>query len=382
MIGARAQILLTVVGIVVVGFGLIFLAANPLLGQLRADVEICSLASPDAPARFEAVRTLIMLFMGLAILLVSVMGYVALTLAIVRPLDRTMRAIERVQAGDRSARAKPSGGRELRQLAAAFNRLAAQLEADDARIEQQIDELTRVNEQLNRAQSSLVRSEKLASVGRLAAGVAHEIGNPIGIVLGYLDLLRGDVAEADRTQYLNHSREATERISVIIRDLLDFSRPAPPDGLELGDAGRVVRGTLQLLVPQQAFVGVTIENTIDAEARLPVAIADNRLQQVVLNVLLNAADAMRGHTEDPRLVVSAQRSDDSITIQIADNGPGVPPDERIRIFDPFYSTKDPGAGTGLGLAICHSILNSHGGDIHVEPGQESGAVFVITCPAP
>ncbi len=318
--------------------------------------------------------------MGLSLLMVSLLGYAALTWAIVRPLDRTIRTIEKVQSGDLAARVTPTGGRELREVAEAFNRLVRTLELDDSRIRHQITELKLMNQQLEQAHEKLVRSEKLASVGKLAAGVAHEIGNPIGIVLGYLDLLQRDVTPEQRAQYLGQAQEATRRISRIIRDLLDFARPGG-DGTETGDAGRVIRATVQLLEPQKRFKNVSLTSTVPDDAALPVAIADNRLQQVLVNLLLNAADATSQETA-PSIELSADIRDETVEIRVADNGPGVAEGDRRHIFDPFFTTKDPGEGTGLGLSICHGILTNHGGDIHVEPHADRGAVFVITCPRP
>lgn len=377
MLGARSQILLVVVGMVLAGFALIVMAAEPLLGELAHSLQ----ADPDTLVKVEAVRTLILLFMALAVVLVTILGYTALTQLIVRPLDRTMRAIEKVQAGDLGAHAVPSGGREMRELAAAFNRLARKLEADDARIERQIAELRITSTQLEQAQDSLVRSEKLASVGRLAAGVAHEIGNPIGIVLGYLEMLKdGEVTEEERHSWVEQCIEQTHRVNQIIRDLLDFSRPSSGDGVEVGEAGRVVRATLALLAAHERFKTVTVRNEASGDGSWPVAIADNRLQQVLVNVLLNAADAAAA-AASPEVRVEVGQDDAVVTIRITDNGAGVPEELRHRIFDPFFTTKEVGTGTGLGLGICHTILTSCGGDIALETNKGGGATFVVSCPA-
>jgi len=330
-------------------------------------------------AKIFAVRSLILMFSSLAAVLVTIIGYTALTQLIVRPLSRTMRAIEKVHGGDLDARAAYSGGREMHELQDSFNKLAQNLKEDDQRIHRQITELKLINEQLERAQSSLVRSEKLATVGKLAAGVAHEIGNPIGIVLGYLEVLKGsDIPPEQREEYVAQCIAATERISAIIRDLLDFSRPDSIQ-IEEGEVSRVIEATIQLLHPQKRFKTVTIKNEVPDGKRWLVGLADARLVQVLLNLMLNAADAM-ANVAEPCITLSVMERGDRVLIRIHDNGPGMPPGVQKKIFDPFFTTKEPGSGTGLGLSICHTIVTSVDGDLTVDSAPETGTTFTIELP--
>jgi two-component system NtrC family sensor kinase len=335
--------------------------------------------------RLRVTRTLLFWSMVLAVFLVTLIGYGALTQLISRPLNRLGRAIGRLQTGDLSARAEPSGGVEIRELAEAFNALTRKLTEDESRIAHQISELKLMNERLEQARDHLVRSEKLASVGTLAAGVAHEIGNPLSIALGYLEVLaRPDVTEDERLLFVEQATEATHRVDHIIRDLLDFSRPAEED--ETGDTVHAVEQSLQLLAPQKRFKDVSVQTRVPA-GPLSAAIGEQRLQQVLINLLLNAADAM-GSTDRPAEIgVVLREGTDSagcaaIIIEVSDNGPGITAAVRSHIFDPFFTTKPPGSGTGLGLSICYNIVTAIGGDITVNSRVGEGTTFTLTLPRP
>ena len=338
----------------------------------------------DTTARISAVRTLILLFLGLAIGLVMLLGYALLTRLVIRPLERLGRAIGRVAEGELEVRAAPMGGRELRELATSFNSMTLKLRDDEARIARQIRELERMNARLETATESLLRSEKLASVGRLAAGVAHEIGNPISIVLGYLEMLgRADVSDEERSFFLSQCSESTQRISAIIRDLLDFSRPErDSDGEPTADIRRAVAQSVALMEPQKAFkrIRLRVTDRTDPAESLVAAICEQRLVQVLVNLLMNAADAVLSEQDagDPRIELEIEPGEAGrLVVRVSDNGPGIEPSVRRRLFDPFFTTKEPGKGTGLGLSICYSILTSRGGDITLESKPGAGATFIV-----
>ena len=352
-------------------------ALPPGPGGVRRLVAVSSLA--QVAKRVALSQRLVLLFMGLSVLLVSVLGYAVLTQLIVRPLTRTMRTIERVAEGDLAARVRPIGARELRDLSDAFNRLTDKLEVDEHRISEQLSELRRINARLEEAKDELVRSEKLASVGRLAAGVAHEIGNPISIVLGYLEMMaRPDVTDDERVVYLEQASEATQRISGIIRDLLDFSRPDPGEPDPRADVGAVVSRTVQLVAPQRQLRAADIQVSLP-EGPVMAAIGPRRLQQVLVNLLLNAADAC-AQADAPTIAITVTVAGRSVRIRVQDDGPGVPEGLEGRIFDPFFTTKEPGKGTGLGLSVCYSIVTGTGGDIRLERPANRGAAFVVDLP--
>jgi two-component system, NtrC family, sensor kinase len=228
----------------------------------------------------------------------------------------------------------------------------------------------------------IIRTEKLASVGQLAAGVAHEIGNPLAAILGYVDILRadaagkGELAIAERQDALARVKAETQRIHRIIRELLEFSRPSHEDRVPT-DPLRVVASAQALLAPQSRFRDVRVVTT--GGDRWPEAlVAPGRLTQVLVNLLLNAADAMGGKGT---IVVACEAPGDQVVLTIADEGPGVPPEHRRKIFDPFFTTKPVGQGTGLGLPVSRSIVESFGGALELAPAAEGrGAMFVLTLP--
>jgi two-component system NtrC family sensor kinase len=293
-------------------------------------------------------------------LLVLGLGYMVLTQLVVRPLQTVERATARVAAGDWEQAVAPSGPREVMALAAAFNQMTASLVSQ---------------------REQLIRTEKLASVGQLAAGVAHEIGNPLAAILGFVDILRSDdpaaagaLSGADRRDMLDRVKAETQRIHRTIQDLLAYSRPGGEDA-QPTDPHKVFLAAQGLLEPQKRFRGVQVVAAGQSWPR--VLVSPGRLQQVFVNLLLNAADAMDG-AGTVEVACTAERG--TIRVTITDTGPGVPAELRRKIFDPFFTTKPPGQGTGLGLAISRSIVESYGGQLDLG-SSPAGARFVVTLPA-
>ena len=263
-------------------------------------------------------------------------------------------------------------------MAAAFNGMAAQLRAEREALERRLHELEQTTIELKAAQQQLIHGEKLASVGRLAAGVAHEIGNPLAAILGFVELLRsGDLPEAQAEEFLARIHSETERIHRIIRDLLDFSRRDPDDELtaQSADPREVIADAVNLVRPQKASKQVEIQIEIEPGIGLVLGPA-RRLTQVVLNLLLNAIDALEGkgcvRIEVHR--ISAERC----VLVVTDDGPGLPQQVLDHLFEPFTTTKPPGKGTGLGLAVCHALVEGMGGEITAKNRASGGACFEVT----
>jgi signal transduction histidine kinase len=229
----------------------------------------------------------------------------------------------------------------------------------------------------------LIRSEKLASVGQLAAGVAHEIGNPLAAILGYVDILRADAAsagrlpDAERRDALDRVKAETQRINRIIRDLLEYSRPSHEEP-SLIDPLLVVRSAQALLAPQARFREVRITVTPEGSSWPAVMVSQGRMTQVLVNLLLNAADAMDGKGQ---VAVTCESVAGRVRIAVSDEGPGIERELRRKVFDPFFTTKPPGQGTGLGLSISRAIVESYGGTLELDPEAARGARFVIDLPA-
>jgi signal transduction histidine kinase len=320
------------------------------------------------------------LYTGLFALALLTFAYIALTRLIVRPLDAISASARRVAAGARGFEPPAAGPAELRSLAESLSEMTAKLRADERRMRDQIDELERRAEKLRDAQDRLVRTERLASVGRLSAGLAHEIGNPIAALLGLEDLLlQGGLTPEEQQDFLKRIKSETERIHRVLRDLLDFARPAAAaqrDEDKPGDVSEAIDDVVALVRPQRSFRQVELH--VEADAHLPrVTLGNERLMQILLNLLLNAADA----AEKGVVTLTAQRSRSGVRLIVEDNGPGIDPAVRERLFEPFATTKEVGKGTGLGLAVCRGLVESAHGTIQLDESYEGGARFIVELPS-
>ena len=392
------------------------------LGGLRGEISLDDLR--ETHSRSQAMIFLYILFD--AFLLIAV-GSFLLSRVIVKPLKKLVQMSEKIAEGNLDTMSDPTGGDEVGKLFSSFNRMASRLREDRVTMENYIRSLEQVNRELRRAQDEVIRSEKLASIGRLAAGVAHEVGNPTGAILGYLNLLTsGGLAKEEEKEILQRAENEAERIRRIIRELLDFSRPSP--GLaEQVDINGVIANALSLLSPQKKIWG-QIQVIKELREDLPPWRGDpHQLQQVMINLFLNAIDALTSSplqetTGEKKLRVatraltkeeaadffenlSRRRKEDSravdysflrikekplalsqseflslVQIEVEDTGPGIPPEALGKIFDPFYSTKPPGEGTGLGLAICLRIIEAAEGRIFVKSEEGKGTTFTILLP--
>jgi len=253
-----------------------------------------------------------------------------------------------------------------------------------------VDELTRTTARLTEAQRQLVRSEQMASVGRLSAGLAHEIGNPLAAILGMEDLLlEGELSADEQKDFLVRMKRETERIGGVLRDLLDFARPeGGRTSMHLpaapADVERVVEDVFALLRPQKPFKSLALN--VDAEKDpVRVALSAPKLTQVLLNVVLNAGAAIQsregGPRSDDRVTVRVKRAGPTVRIEIEDTGPGVAESIRAKIFEPFVTSKDVGEGTGLGLAVCRGVVEAAGGTIVLDEEHVGGARIVVELPA-
>jgi two-component system NtrC family sensor kinase len=338
------------------------------------------LAPRRSPAE-SARRNLFLFYLGLTAATVLLLTYVLLTYFIVRPIDRLRLASERLASGRLHTQVPVQGAAEVARLAATFNEMAAQLRADRASLQERLEELERTTAELTTAQEQLIRSARLAAVGRLSAGVAHEIGNPLAAIRGLLDLMQmGDLDPVEEREFVGRIQRESERIHHTIRDLLDFSRSQPShDGRveSSADLGEVVSDTVKLIDRQTRFREIDLALSLDEG--LPRVRGDHeRLRQLLLNLLFNAADALGGKG---RIEVRASNTGGVVRLAVEDDGPGI--DETIldHVFDPFVTTKAAGQGTGLGLAVCYTIVERLGGSIEAGNRAEGGAAFEVTLPA-
>jgi len=327
-------------------------------------------------------------------------GAYVLRASLVLPLEQLAAAARTIADGDLQARAPVEGTRETAAVAQAFNAMTESLERRSEALEKAVAELRESNQSLRETRAGLDRAERLASVGRLAAGVAHEVGNPMGALLAFIDLAGRDPGlGSGGREHLSRALREGERVRRILRQLLDFS--SPPRGARVAiDLPRLCEETAGLVRAQRRYAEIAIE--VVAERAPPPALADPAaVSQIVLNLLLNAADALCAGSPQPRIRITLRRAtgrvragdegrgaaalrrrSDAVECVVADNGPGIPEEDRERIFDPFFTTKPPGEGTGLGLANAVRFAEESGGALELLPaGPEGGAAFVLRLPA-
>lgn len=221
------------------------------------------------------------------------------------------------------------------------------------------------------------QSERLASVGHMAAGVAHEIGNPLASISSLTQLLQRRAHDPFSQEQLKKVRQQINRINTIVRDLVDFSRPSNQDPTET-NVNELITSAVGLLKHDARCRDINFNIQIDPQIT-KVYIVPDQLHQVIVNLLLNAADALED-TENPIIYISTKSFKGRIRIKICDNGPGIPEEIRDRIFEPFFTTKETGSGTGLGLSVSHGIIQSMNGTIVLGTKEGRGSCFRISLP--
>jgi two-component system NtrC family sensor kinase len=318
--------------------------------------------------------------LALALIGVLIRGNVA------RPVAALVAGTERVAAGNLEGIIPVRSRDELGALAASFNEMTAALARARAEVAGLVDTLEhRVAErtrELEAAQTRLIQSEKLASLGQLAASIAHEINNPLTGVLTYARLLARrlatDLPEGERRQAAQRQlalvERETERCCAIVRNLLEFARQREPK-VEPADVNGVIEEALSLVGNRLSIQGIELDRRLEP---LPEVPADaGQLRQVFVNILLNACEAMGGAGEIA-VTSRASQAGDGVEVAIADTGPGISPENLARIFDPFFTTKEK--GTGLGLSVAYGIVQRHGGRIDVRSRPGEGTTMTVWLP--
>lgn len=370
---------------------------------------------------FQIKRLLLITVILDAIVLV-IFGSFLLSRVLVKPIKDLVRLTQKISEGDFSQKIEITSKNEIGQLIESFNRMIEKIKEKQESLENYLNSLESTNKQLKQAQEELIRAEKLASIGRFAAGVAHEVGNPLGAILGYTSILEKDGLDREEVKdYLKRIEKEIERINRIVRELLDFARPSK---FEIKDVqvNQVIENALSLLSYQKNFKN--IETRLDLQPNLPMLKGDeSRLSQVFINIILNSIDAMpeggvlqiqtkedivndlfpnplqriyppRRKTDPEESNYSRFRKSDPFTmhltkfskgdriikIQITDTGVGIRKEDLDNIFDPFFTTKSPDKGTGLGLSISLRIVESLGGEIKVESEEGKGTTFEVYFP--
>ncbi|MFH1435809.1 MAG: cache domain-containing protein [Pseudomonadota bacterium] len=333
----------------------------------------------------DAKNRVMLIFAGIAcvcVVLLLVILYFSTT-SIIRPLRTMVDATEKISRGDLSHKIDVKSGDEIGHLASSFNRMTDDLKDANEQLvdwgrtlERKVDERTRELREMHRG---MVQSEKLASLGKLSAGIAHEINNPLGGVLIYAHLVLEDMKEDDPDrENVEKIIKETTRCKNIVKDLLDFARPKEPSKDEV-DINGLLEKSLSMIERQAQFRNITIVKSLAGDMPRITADAD-QLQQVFMNIVINSAESM-----DTKGDLTLKTYHDSmkgrVVIECSDTGCGIPDEHLDRIFEPFFTTKEVGKGTGLGLAVSYGIVTRHGGSITVESKAGKGTTFTVRLPS-
>jgi len=339
-----------------------------IFGERVGMLYVGVLEAKYADMRRKALTVLVLIIMAGMALAIG-LGYF-LANKIMSPVHRLIKASQRVSEGNLSPEIGPISNDEIGVLQNTFKDMIVSLEERDKR---------RREESENR----LLQSEKQASIGRLAAGVAHEINNPLTGILTFTRLLlrNRDIGDKSRS-YLQKIAESTVRVRKIVKGLLDFSRQTELDR-EPTELNRLVGSTISLIENQALVRGVGI--AFEPGENLPVVTLDRgQFQGVLINIIINALDATEaGGNITVSTGISLSASDagrKGVEISVADTGCGISPEDLNKLFDPFFTTKEVGEGTGLGLAVSYGIVQRHGGTIRVQSEVGRGSAFTIWLP--
>ena len=324
----------------------------------------------DELTALSATRSLLTAFSIVAILTGLLIVWFLVYLAM-RPLSELRSSAEAVGRGDYSQRVKIRTRDECGELAAVFNQMTTNVELSQAQLQQTV-------QTLKNTQAQLVQSEKLSAVGEFVAGVAHELNNPLAAVMGFSEILKNTNASEKHHRHLEMIFKSAQRCQKIVQSLLSFARRHQPERKPVS-INKLVEDVIEIVAYQLRTSNVEVK--LHLAPQLPGLLADgHQIQQVMINLINNARQAIEAHQPAGRITVTTESNSKAIRIAVQDNGPGISPENLKRIFDPFFTTKEVGKGTGLGLSLCYGLIKEHGGSIipSSQPGQ--GATFTIELP--
>jgi signal transduction histidine kinase len=298
------------------------------------------------------------------------------------PINRLTKEITSMNSENPSFRIKGEGSKEIGRLLEAINKGADRLEELRTDLEQKIqmakadlEEEKKLKQELEKAQTQLLQAEKMASLGKMAAGVAHQLNNPLGGITLFTQLVLEDYDLPEKAKEdLQRILKDAQRCRDTVRELLEFARQTRKM-MQPHDLNKAITRTLFLLENQTLFHNISIEKKLAPS--LPPVYADiQQLNHLLMNIILNAAEAMEGQGN---LSIQTELCNDQkrLLLAISDSGPGIPEDVRQHIFEPFFTTKEPGKGTGLGLSMVYGIVQNHGGKIHTLTQPGKGTTFII-----
>ncbi len=336
-------------------------------------------------------RYVLLIYILVNTIVFTFIGFYRISKTIAKPLQRLVKRAEAYQDDNEVFFLSENEKSEFNKLSKALNRMLQHIADDKEKLRSAVVSLEKANSDLKKAQKDMIRTEKLASVGRLSAGIAHEIGNPIGIITGYLELLkRENVSNDEKIDFILRTETEIKRIDAIIRQLLDLSRPSKEDVREV-PVHAIIEDAVGASRFHPLMSGIDLDLRLSAENDR-VKGDPNQLRQVFLNLMINAADAILSANNIPKGKISivsqvqkivlndTMKEKDMLRIDYIDNGSGISTENLVNIFDPFFTTKSSGKGTGLGLSVCYMIVEAMGGNIKATSQEGKGATFTLYLP--
>jgi two-component system NtrC family sensor kinase len=329
------------------------------------------LSSYEQPLRaLQSTQQTLLLVSALCILAGTALVWF-LVRKVTQPLRGLRDSAEAVGRGDFSRRVEVASRDECGELATVFNQMTENLKLSRGQLEQTV-------ETLKTTQAQLIQSEKLSGIGQFVAGVAHELNNPLTSVMGFSELLARADKDPQHRRHLELIHKSAQRCQKIVQSLLSFARRHQPER-KLSDVNSLVETTVDFLQYQLRTSNIEVVTRLDPG--LPQTMLDpHQIQQVFLNILNNARQAIEGHRPNGRVTIITERAGANVRVVLQDNGPGIADENLSKLFDPFFTTKEVGKGTGLGLSLCYGIVKEHGGTIQVRSKPGEGATFIVELP--
>lgn len=324
-----------------------------------------------------------LIYLLVNLLVFTAIGFFRLMKYIFRPMEKLVELTETYRAEDDSGLLLSENTGVFRTLTVSLNSMLSRIESDNKQLRHSVAELEKLNNELKQNQNIMLRTEKLASIGRLSAGLAHEVGNPLAIIQGYIELLnRSDLSEEERNEFAQKADVELDRLKKIIKQMLNFARPIEAV-TEAVNIHQVIDEVVEFIQIEKKLNDCKVEKHYEAQNN-QLGSDPNGLRQVFLNCLLNAIDSMEESPGENTITIYTRdivnETEDGVQIIIKDSGKGIDQENLEKIFDPFFTTKEIGKGTGLGLFVCHTILERLQGQIQITNCENQGAEVIIELP--
>lgn len=358
---------------------------NDVIGHLGTAISL----APVYQKLWRAEKT-ILAYLALNGILLCILAFFRILKIAIRPLERMANMADNLETESDWNLLFPRQSDELGRLNASLNKMLNRIQADKSKLHETVRSLEQTNRQLAETGQKLLRTEKLATAGRLATGLAHEIGNPLGIINGYVEMLgKRDLNPEEQAEFSRRATTEINRISRLLRQLSDITRNSRGNPQKVS-VHKIIHDSVALVADQPGFRDTTIATHLNSGADEVNADPD-QLKQILLNCLLNSSDAIKSSPGEPQgkitistdyviLDDSEQISDRYLQISIEDNGTGIAKDIADSVFDPFVTSKEPGKGTGLGLSVSLAIIEGMGGNMEIFNKQDRGAKVLIELP--